>query len=229
MDIPIIYKDEHIVVVNKPIGLAVHKNKHMAHDAPYLTKILGDQLGCWVYNVHRLDAKTSGVMVLALSTEVAKNISKQFENKTVAKTYCALVKGNPGKGTYDKQVVDRKKKGKRVDAHTDFETLDTITSIYSSKGIDNVEISLVLMRPTTGRWHQLRQHFAQQRCDIIGDTQHGDWTLNRLVTEQTEVHRLCLHASKIAFKHPQTEEEISFEVPTPIAFTTIWFESKYLK
>ena len=226
MDVPIIYKDEHIVVVNKPIGLAVHKNKHMAHDAPYLTKILGDQLGCWVYNVHRLDAKTSGAMVLALSSEIANVLTKQFEKRTVSKTYCALVKGNPGNGTYDKQVVDRKKRGKRVDAQTDFETLDTITSIYSSKGVDDVEISLVLMHPITGRWHQLRQHFAQQRYDIIGDTQHGDWTLNRLVTDQTEVHRLCLHASKLAFSHPATEEIINFEVPAPNEFTKIWFESK---
>ena len=61
--ISVIYQDDHLIVVDKPIDLPVHKNDHMAFDAPYLTKLIGDLTGRWVYNVHRLDSKTSGIMV----------------------------------------------------------------------------------------------------------------------------------------------------------------------
>ena len=67
MEIPILFQDEHLIVVNKPINLAVHKNDFMQHDAPYLTKEIGDLIGKWILNVHRLDSKTSGVIVLAFS------------------------------------------------------------------------------------------------------------------------------------------------------------------
>lgn len=224
--IPVLYQDEHIIVVNKPVDIAVHKNKHMAHDAVYLTKLIGDQCGQWVYNVHRLDAKTSGVIVLTFSSEMAKVLTQQFEHRKVSKTYLALVKGMPGNGEFTNQVVDRKKKGKKVNAFTAFETLGSITTDYSSKGVDDIVFSLLQLKPTTGRWHQLRQHCSQQRYDIIGDTQHGDWTLNRLVTEKTKAHRLCLHASKLAFEHPFSNESIAFEAPTPEEFTNIWYKSK---
>lgn len=224
MEIPVLYQDDDIIVVDKKEGLAVHKNKHMAHDAPYLTKLLGDQCAKWVYNVHRLDAKTSGVMVLAFSSEVAKTLTQQFEKRTVEKTYLALVKGQPAStGHFDKEVVDRKKKGKRVSAYTNYQTLDTITTNYSSKGIDDLPFSLLKLKPNTGRWHQLRQHCSQERYDIIGDTQHGDWTLNRLVTEKTGVQRLCLHASELSFDHPTTGQRMSFQAATPSDFTRIWF------
>jgi tRNA pseudouridine65 synthase len=99
-DIPVLYQDEQIILVDKPEGLAVHKNDFMPHDAPCLTKLLGDITGKWIHNVHRLDAKTSGVMVLAFSSEIARELSLQFERKEVAKKYVAVVQGNPGIGTF---------------------------------------------------------------------------------------------------------------------------------
>ena len=86
-NIPIIYQDDHIVVCNKLVNLPVHKNDFMPHDAPYLTKLVGNELGRSIYNVHRLDAKTSGIIILALSPEVAKNLTLQFERKQVKKNY----------------------------------------------------------------------------------------------------------------------------------------------
>lgn len=219
--IPILYQDEHLILVDKPVDLPVHKNKHMAYDAPYLTKLVGDQTGKWVYNVHRLDAKTSGIILLAFSSEMARLLTQQFEKRTVQKTYLALVKGQPGNGIFDQPVLDRKK-GKRVPAETTFKTLDSITTDLSSKGVDEVVISRVELQPHTGRWHQLRQHCAQQRFDIIGDTQHGDWTLNRLITESTGAQRLCLHAYRLTFQHPLTQESIRFAAPPPATFDQIW-------
>jgi tRNA pseudouridine65 synthase len=108
-EIPILFQDEQLIVVNKPINLPVHKNDFMPHDAPYLTKLIGDITGKWIYNVHRLDSKTSGVMVLAFSSEVAHNLTLQFERKEVNKTYCAIVQGNPGEGTFSEKVLVKKK------------------------------------------------------------------------------------------------------------------------
>jgi tRNA pseudouridine65 synthase len=220
IEIPILYQDEAIVVVDKPVELPTHKNKHLAYDAPYLTKLVGDQLGQWVYNVHRLDAKTSGIMVLALSSELAGKLTRQFESRTVSKTYLAIVKGLPGAGTFDQPVLDRKK-GRRVNAQTDYRSLQTVTTDLSSKGVDNLALTLLELTPYTGRWHQIRQHCSQQRYDIIGDTQHGDWTLNRLITEKTGVHRLCLHASKLRFQHPDSGDFMEWEAPAPVEFETI--------
>lgn len=220
MSIPILYQDEHLILVNKPVDLPVHKNKHMAYDAPYLTKLVGDQTGQWIYNVHRLDAKTSGLVLLAFSSEMARELTQQFEKRTVGKTYLAIVKGTPGAGVFDQPVLDRKK-GKRVTAETTYQTLKTIQTDLSSKGVDDLALSLLSLEPRTGRWHQLRQHCAQQRFDIIGDTQHGDWTLNRLITDRTGAHRLCLHAHRLRFQHPVTGEFMELEAEMPEVFSEI--------
>ena len=108
MEIPVLYQDEHLIVVNKPIDLPVHKNDFMPNDAPYLTKEIGELTSKWIYNVHRLDSKTSGLMVLAFSPEMAKELTLQFERKEVKKTYYALVQGNPGEGTFDQKVFVKK-------------------------------------------------------------------------------------------------------------------------
>ncbi len=218
--VPILFQDEKLVVVNKPIGLPTHKNKHLAHDAPYLTKLVGDQLGTWVYNVHRLDAKTSGVMVLARSSEIARELSTQFQDRSVKKIYQALVKGSPGDGEFDRPVLDRKK-GKRVAAQTTYRQLQSIVTDISYKDQENIALSLLELRPSTGRWHQLRQHCAQARYDIIGDTQHGDWTLNRIITERTGAHRLLLHASALQFRHPVSQEEVRYTADLPTEFSTV--------
>jgi len=215
MEIPILYQDDAIIIVEKPIDLPVHKNDFMPNDAPYLTKILGDQTGKWIYNVHRLDSKTSGVIVLAFSSEVASELSKQFEQKKVQKTYFAIVQGNPGEGTFDSKVLVKKKSKFKKAAITHFKTLSTVQTKLSVKDKKDIELSLVEINPETGRWHQLRQHFAKNRFDIVGDTHHGDFTLNKLILAETSIRRLFLHAGKLEFSHPVTGEPvvISSEIP----------------
>ena len=219
--IPVIYKDEHIIVVNKPDRLPVHKNDHMPHDAPYLTKLLGDITGQWIYNVHRLDSKTSGVIVLALSSEDAHELTLQFENKQVQKTYAAVVLGDPGDGEFDGKVVVKKKSNFKKGALTHYKTVKTVDTQFSYKDYSSLPLSLVEIVLETGRWHQIRQHFAQNRFDIIGDTQHGDFTLNRIITDRTGVKRLLLHAQKIKFTHPVTKEDMEFETKLPVEFDQV--------
>lgn len=218
--IPLLYQDDDLVVCNKPINLPVHKNDFMPHDAPYLIKLIGKMLDKSVYNVHRLDSKTSGVIVLALSPETAKNLTQQFERKEVKKTYCALVKGNPGSGTFDEKVLI-KKRGKKKPAASHYNTIRTVQTNISYKEFENIELSLVEIQPETGRWHQIRQHFAMHRFDILGDTHHGDWTLNRIITEKSGLKRLYLHAQKLNFTHPTTNKELNFDITIPEEFDRI--------
>lgn len=222
MEIPIIYRDEYIIVVDKPVDLPVHKNDFMPHDAPYLTKLLGETAGQWIYNVHRLDSKTSGVIVLALSSETANKLTQMFERKEVEKSYLAIVQGNPGEGIFDRKVLVKKKTKIKKPAVTCYRTIKTVSTEISYKEKNNVELSLVAITPETGRWHQIRQHFAQHHHDILGDTHHGDFTLNKIVTADTGVKRLFLHAAKLSFKHPLSGVELTFEAPLPSEFERVF-------
>jgi len=221
MELPVIYQDEHIIVVDKPVDLPVHKNDFMPHDAPYLTKLVGDITGKWIYNVHRLDSKTSGLIVLAFSSEMANKLTQLFERKEVEKTYLAIVQGNPGEGIFDRKVLVKKKTKIKKPAVTRYRTLKTVGTTISYKEKTNVELSLAEIAPETGRWHQIRQHFAQHHHDILGDTHHGDFTLNKIVTAETGVKRLFLHASKLTFLHPANGEVMAFENRLPQEFDQV--------
>lgn len=231
-EIPIIYHDEQIIVVNKPVDLPVHKNDFMPHDAEYLTKVVGDLTGKWIYNVHRLDSKTSGVIVLALEKEIAHQLALKFERKEVKKTYYAIVQGDPESGVFDKKVLVKKKTKFKKTALTNYKTVKSIPTKISYKVKENVVLSLVEIFPETGRWHQIRQHFAQHRFDILGDSHHGDFTLNKIVTQLTGIRRLFLHAGKLEFEHPASGKPMSFEAQLPNEFENImnysWEENEFI-
>ena len=219
MEIPIIYQDEHLLVVNKPVDLPVHKNDFMPHDADYLTKLIGDETGQWIYNVHRLDSKTSGLIILARSSEVAHQLALQFERKEVEKEYLAIVLGEvPDEGFFDGKVVVKKKSKFKKDAITRFKKERIVQTSISYKEHVNVILSLVRIMPETGRWHQIRQHFAKNRHDIVGDSHHGDFTLNKLIKAEWGFNRLMLHASKLTFIHPVSLEKLCFEAQLPEEF-----------
>lgn len=219
MEIPIIFQDEYLLVVDKPVDLPVHKNDFMPHDAPYLTKLIGDETGQWIYNVHRLDSKTSGLIILARSSEVAHHLTLQFERKEVEKEYLTIVLGEvPDKGFFDGKVVVKKKSKFKKDALTRFQRERLVQTNISYKEHTNVCLSLVRVMPDTGRWHQIRQHFAKNRHDIVGDSHHGDFTLNKLIKAEWGFSRLMLHASKLAFTHPVSGEKLSFEAKLPDEF-----------
>ena len=219
MEIPIIYQDEHLLVVDKPVDLPVHKNDFMPHDAPYLTKLVGDQIGQWIFNVHRLDSKTSGLIILALSSEVAHELTLQFERKEVEKEYVAIVLGEvPQEGVFDEKVVVKKKSKFKKNAVTNYKMERVVPTKISYKEHIDVSLSLVRIMPETGRWHQIRQHFAKNRHDIIGDSHHGDFTLNKLIRAEWGFNRLMLHAHKLSFTHPISKEKLYFEATIPLEF-----------
>ncbi len=224
-DIPVLYRDDYLIVVEKPVDLPVHKNDFMPNDAPYLTKLLGEMTGKWIYNVHRLDSKTSGVMVLAFSTEMAHQLTLQFERKEVLKTYFAVVQGIPGEGAYTEKVLVKKKSKFKKPAVTHYKTLKTISTTISYKEKENVSLSMVEIHPETGRWHQIRQHFAKNHHDILGDTHHGDFTLNKIITDTIGVKRLFLHAGELEFFHPVLQQKMKFSAEIPKEFELVLAET----
>lgn len=220
--IPVLYKDEQIIVIDKPVGLPVHKNDFMPNDAPYLTKLVGDITGKWIFNVHRLDSKTSGVIVLTFSSEMAHELALQFERKEVMKKYMAIVEGNPGDGTFNDKVLVKKKSKFKKPAVTHFRTLKSFSTGIEHKDSESVVLSLVEIQPETGRWHQLRQHFAKHRHDILGDTHHGDFKLNKTISETTGIKRLFLHATELQFKHPESGEILKINSILPTDFENVF-------
>lgn len=216
----VLIRDEKLIAVNKPVNLPVHKNDHMRRDHPYLLKSVGAFTEREIYPVHRLDAKTTGVILMAFDRSTAGKLSQQFRDRTVRKVYHAWIKGDPGEGMWDDPVLDRTKK-QRVNASTVFETVVSYSTGLSYKTTESPGLSLIKLMPLTGRWHQLRQHLSMRKLDIIGDTQHGDWTLNKIITARTGIQRLFLHSSELSFTHPDSGELCTIKAPIPKEFTLL--------
>ena len=214
----ILFKDKTFAIIEKEAGMAVTKNSHMSKDADYLNKIAANIFNCNIYNPHRLDAKTSGLIVLCFDKKTTEAFNALFRNKQINKTYHSIVKGNiPGSGTIDKPVFDRKKR-KRLNAITHYKRIEQVATGEKDKNGDDLFLNLLEIKTETGRWHQIRQHLSSQKFDIIGDTQHGDWDMNKRIVNEFGFERLFLHASTLDFQHPETGENIRITSDIPVSF-----------
>jgi len=232
MMLEILYQDAYIVAINKPSGLLVHKSPIDKAETRFALQEVRDQIGKYVYPVHRLDKPTSGVLLFALNEEVAQKLSFSFRNGEVAKEYLAIVRGYTEiKGTIDhplKQMLDTKEqKAKGItkepqDAITYYERLDTVELPYAVSRYLSARYSLVKLLPKTGRKHQLRRHMKHIHHHMIGDTKHGRGEHNQLFREKFSCHRLLLHANKISFIHPITEVEIEIYAPLDVTFKMLF-------
>lgn len=218
MMLEILYQDEYIVAVNKPAGMLVHRSWLDRHETQFVMQTLRDQIGQHVFPIHRLDRPTSGVLLFALNSEIANLLCQQFEEKTVEKSYLAVVRGYligaaqidyPLKIQLDK-IADKFAQEDKApqSAVTNYEGLQTIEMPWAIGKYQTARYSLVRLIPHTGRKHQLRRHMKHIFHPILGDTQYGDLHQNRGLTEQTGVIRLMLHAEKLIFNHPVTQERI---------------------
>lgn len=212
--IEILYQDDDLVVVNKPAGMLVHRSWLDSHETVFVMTALRDLLGRHVYPVHRLDRPTSGALLFALSSEVARILSVQFEQHTVEKSYLAVVRGyltGGGRIDYPLKVKLDKIADKFADtdkapetAITDYHNLATCElPIISTPRYTTSRYSLMSLTPITGRKHQLRRHMTHLFHPIVGDTTHGDTAQNRAVAEFTGVSRLLLHAQSLVFDDVQ--------------------------
>jgi len=198
----VLYRDDSIVLVNKPSGLLVHRG--WDNDRDVLMTRVRDTLGAWVYPVHRLDRAASGVVLFALSSEVARVLCDAFERKEVGKRYLALVRGVPPETVTIDHPIPRRPNGPRVDAVTDVRRLEVFG-----------RYALVEAQPRTGRLHQIRRHLKHISCPLIGDVRYGKGEHNRLFRERYGLHRLALHAAELRFAHPVTGDEVVASAPLP--------------
>ena len=208
----IIFQDEHLVIINKPHGLLVHRSKIATNTDVYALQLLRDQIGKKVYPVHRLDRKTSGVLIFALSPEVNSLMQKQFAANQVSKIYQAIIRGyTPESGTIDYALTNDN--GKTQDAVTNFKTLQQTEIEVAHGKFTTSRYSLIEIHPQTGRFHQIRKHFAHLRHPIIGDRPHGCNKQNKLFKEQWNMITMMLHANRIEFNHPITNEPMLINAP----------------
>lgn len=203
----IIYRDEHIIAINKPHGLLVHRTKMAAEADVFALQLLRDQIGQRVYPAHRIDRKTSGVLLFALDEDTNSKLSILFQEQKITKTYWAIVRGyTDSEGTIDYAL--RKENGKLQESVTHYRTLAQTEIAIPLGAFATSRYSLVEVKPETGRMHQIRKHLAHIHHPIIADRPHGCNKQNKLFKEKWAMDSMLLHAKEVEFKHPISQENL---------------------
>ncbi|HLM24929.1 MAG TPA: RluA family pseudouridine synthase [Pyrinomonadaceae bacterium] len=222
--IDIVYEDETLLVVNKPAGLVVHPaagtpSGTLANALAYHFQQLPDGgTGVRPGIVHRLDRDTSGLLVVAKTEAALENLSDQFRDRTVFKSYLALVHGRLAttSGRIDQPLArDRANRTRMavVRGGRNALTLYRVRRAFQRFTLLDVELK-------TGRTHQIRVHLAWLKHPVVGDETYGSGRDNtiqdaRLRAQIRNLNRHFLHAEKLAFTHPETREIVKFESPLP--------------
>lgn len=221
----ILYQDDHLLVVNKAAGLLSIPDRYQ-HDKKNLQSLIKQKFG-EAYLVHRIDRDTSGLMIFALNEEVHRELSLAFENRKVQKIYNALVLGvpNPPEGRIDTLITNSEaaknkmivyKKGKR--SITDYRLIEHYGHRYSL-----LEINIL-----TGRTHQIRVHMQHIGHPLMVDPLYGkastfklseikkrNYRLAKFEEEKPLLSRHTLHARRLSFIHPVTQQKLSVEADLP--------------
>lgn len=208
IDLPVLYEDKSCVVIDKPSGVLTHSKGAFNPEptvATWLSHRVKGMTGERAGIVHRLDRATSGVMICAKTPEALSWLQKQFSQRKVKKSYQAVVEGTL---TQEQAIIDmpiernpRKPQTFRVGSNG-----KSAVTAYHVLG-HNQERSLIELKPTTGRTHQLRVHLAHLKHPIVGDTLYGGKTADRLY----------LHAASLEITLPNKKRQV-FTVDTPKEF-----------
>ncbi|MBK8620671.1 MAG: pseudouridylate synthase [Saprospiraceae bacterium] len=204
----ILYEDENIIIIDKPNGYFVHKSSYDAKSEWIVLQLLRDQIGQRVYPVHRLDRKTSGILVMAKSMDAHRFYSQKFMNKEVVKKYVAIVRGYTPDSFEVNTPLDTER-GDSQDALTLCKTIcrSEIQKSSSDKFVTS-RYSLIEAQPVTGRQHQIRRHLSHLRYPIIGDRPYGCSKQNRFFLSEWNMTRMFLHAWQITLPMLEGNEKI---------------------
>jgi len=219
----ILYQDDALIAVNKPAGLAVHRSKMVGNAEEFLIDQLREQVGGIVYLAHRLDRATSGVLLIARSSEIAASLGEQFMGRSVRKHYLAVVRGwpDPDAGLIDYPLPGSRETGPRREARTHYQRLATVEVPIELGRYPQQRYALVLAEPESGRFRQIRKHLAHIHHPIIGDCQHGRGDHNRLYKQYFHCHRMLLHAQQLRFAHPLSGSPMLIEAPLDKAYADL--------
>jgi len=216
----VVFNDDHIIVINKPAGVAAHPSPGwqgptvigaiIAAGYNVSTSGAAERQGV----VHRLDVGTTGLMVVAKDEASYANLKDQFRDRVVKKVYHAMVQGHmdPSEGTIDAPINRHPREDYRFAV-----VADGKPSITHYKSLELFPaVSLLEIELETGRTHQIRVHFSALHHPLVGDLTYG---ADHTIAERLEMHRPWLHARQLAFTHPITGEHLSFNCEYPSDLT----------
>ena len=230
MSLEIIYQDSYCLLVTKPNNVLVHHAHHSRNkiDEKSLVQLIEDQLGSRYFPIHRLDRKTSGIILLASKKEYVSTFQALFTNKEIKKVYYGVVRGY----SQENRIIDSPVKGRDAlvykEAETHLKRLDKIELNIPVKPYDSSRYSLVELTPTTGRMHQLRIHMNKLSTPLINDAKYGDKNHDTMYREQFGWTNLFLHAGSLAFTHPFSNQELILKSSFPNDWIQL-FEKFYWK
>ncbi len=215
--INIIYEDNHLLVVEKPINIPVQADKSGDEDLlTMLKKHLKEKYNkpgdVYLGLVHRLDRPVSGIMVFAKTSKAASRLSKQIQKHEFKKIYMAVIEGKVSESGIFK---DKLKKDEKTNITRVSEDGKEAELSYNLIGFVN-NLSLVRISLKTGRSHQIRVQFASRKIPLYGDQKYNP---------KANKDQIALFASKLEFKHPVTKEVMCFELPLPERFPFTLFKS----
>ncbi len=222
----ILFEDDHVVVIDKPAGLLSLPDRFDA-SLPSVRSLLEQDYG-HIFIVHRLDRETSGVMISAKTAEAHKSLNDQFEHHTVGKYYHAIVSGIVERDRFPIDIpiiADSRRKGlmrpsaRGKEAHTEVTVLEKFRLA-----------TLIECRLITGRTHQIRVHCSAIGHPLLVDPDYGTtsafllssikrrYNLKKHTTERPLMERLTLHARRLEFRHPATDESVRVDSEYPRDF-----------
>ena len=220
--LPILYRDDDLVVIDKPAGLLVHRSILDRNETRFAVQLLRDQIGRRVIPVHRLDKGTSGVLVFAFDREMAGALGAQFESREVGKRYLAVVRGWPevaGMIEHPLKIV-RDEYELQIDAltppqaaRTGYRRLACIELPIPDDRHSSSRYALLELAPETGRRHQIRRHLKHISHPVIGDATYGKGRHNRMFGEQFDCRRLLLHCAAMTLRHPRSSVLLDLAAP----------------
>ncbi len=224
-EFPILLEDEHLIVLDKPAGVAVHGGSGVSFGV--IEQLRQARPGAkFLELVHRLDRETSGILLIAKKRSALTALQEQFRERETGKTYLALVTGAwPAR----EKVIDLalhkylQADGERrvkVVARDDPDGLRSITlvKVAGRVAIGGGTFTLLEVTIKTGRTHQIRVHLASRGHPIAGDDKYGDYDLNRVLHKQG-LKRMFLHAWRLQFDHPASAQRTTLMAPLPPELT----------
>jgi len=210
----VLHIDDHLLAIDKPAGLAVHRSRLVGSDDDYVMDRLRLQVDGPLHAVHRLDRATSGVLLIARSSEMAAHLGRQLMARTVQKTYLAAVRGWPAEeGEVDYPLSGSSLRGEAKAALTRWRRIATIEVPIELGRYPQQRYALLAVHPETGRYRQIRRHFHHLSHHLLGDTSHGRGDHNRLIRQHFGVHRLMLHAAALEIAHPASGDVLRLSAP----------------
>ena len=218
--VPVLYADAQLAVVDKPARLMAHDSGLARGENDFLADRLRAQFGRPVHLIHRLDRATSGCLLLAFDKDTARALGEQFMTRAVEKTYLAVCRGwpEPAEDLIDHPLDGGPGKPEKKPAQTAYRVLATGAMPWAYGEHAESRFALVECTPHTGRFRQIRRHLKHRHHHLIGDTSHGDGARNRMFRMHLGVHRMLLHAWRLAFTHPGDGRTLRVEAPLDAEF-----------